>query len=146
MIKKRTQHSSVWDMVAESLEDLSQVKDVTTSLREFDQLKYPTPKQYTAQDIRQIRGKLHVSQAVFAHLLNTKLTTVQKWERGVNIPSGPASRLLQIFESKIKKPLLRRSLTVKVQKQMRDKKISLNDLLKDLKSDRRQSRERNSPR
>ena len=103
MIKKRTQRSSVWDMVAESLEDLSRVKDVTTSLREFDQLKYPAPKQYTARDIRQIREKLHVSQAVFAHLLNTKLTTVQKWQRGVNTPAGPASRLLQIFESKIKK-------------------------------------------
>jgi putative transcriptional regulator len=101
MIKKRTQHS-VWDMVAESLEDLSRVKDVTTSLRELNELKYPAPKQYTAPDIRHIREKLHVSQAVFAHLLNTKLTTVQKWERGVNVPSGPASRLLQIFESKIK--------------------------------------------
>ena len=36
------------------------------------------------------------------------------------------------------KPLLRRSLAGKAQKQMREKKISLNDLLKDLKSERRQ--------
>ncbi len=36
------------------------------------------------------------------------------------------------------KPLLRRSLTKKVQKQMRDKKMSLNSLLKDLKYERRQ--------
>ncbi|MBI5415369.1 MAG: helix-turn-helix domain-containing protein [Candidatus Omnitrophica bacterium] len=102
MIKKRTQYN-MWDMVAESLEDLSRVKDVTTSMRQLDELKYPAPKEYTARDIRHIREKLHVSQAVFAHLLNTKLTTVQKWERGVNTPAGPASRLLQIFESKIKK-------------------------------------------
>ena len=38
MIKKRTQHNSVWDMVAESLEDLSKVKDVTASMREFNDL------------------------------------------------------------------------------------------------------------
>lgn len=36
------------------------------------------------------------------------------------------------------KLLLRRSLAKKVQKEMRDKKISLNDLLADLKSERRQ--------
>ena len=36
------------------------------------------------------------------------------------------------------KTLLRRSLAKKVQKQMRDKKISLNDLLRDLKDERRQ--------
>lgn len=36
------------------------------------------------------------------------------------------------------KPLSRRALAKKVQKQMREKKISLNDLLKDLKAERRQ--------
>ena len=77
MIKKRTRHS-IWDMVAESLEDLSKVKDVTTSMRELHGLKYPAPKQYAAHDIRHIREKLHVSQAIFAHLLNAKLTTVQR--------------------------------------------------------------------
>ena len=35
------------------------------------------------------------------------------------------------------KTLLRRSLAKKVQKEMRDKKLSLNDLLEDLKSERR---------
>lgn len=36
------------------------------------------------------------------------------------------------------KPLLRRSLAKKIEKEMRGKKISLNDLLKDLKTERRQ--------
>ncbi len=36
------------------------------------------------------------------------------------------------------KPLLRRSLAKKAQRQMRDEKISLDDLLKELKSERRQ--------
>ena len=35
------------------------------------------------------------------------------------------------------KALLRRSLAKKVQKEMREKKLSLNDLLKDLKKERR---------
>lgn len=35
------------------------------------------------------------------------------------------------------KPLMRRALSQKVQKHMREKKVSLNDLLKDLKAERR---------
>ena len=38
------------------------------------------------------------------------------------------------------KPLLRRSLAGEVRKEMRDKKLSLNDLLENLKEERRQYR------
>ena len=41
------------------------------------------------------------------------------------------------------KTLLRRSLARKVQKEMRDKKLTLNDLLKDLKKEGRQYRKEN---
>ena len=41
------------------------------------------------------------------------------------------------------KPLLRRALAKKVQTEMRNKKISLNDLLKDLKNERRQYMKKN---
>ena len=41
------------------------------------------------------------------------------------------------------KPLLRRSLAKKAQKEMREKKISLNDLLADLKNERRQYMKKN---
>jgi len=101
MIKKRvSKEDSITEMVRESLDALSTVKDVSQSIREFNKLQYPEPRHYKPKDIQRIRKKLHVSQAVFAHLLNTKITTVQKWERGVNEPNGPASRLLQILEQK----------------------------------------------
>jgi len=100
MIKKRNSQHGVMGMVEESLDDLSQIKDVAQSIRKFNKLKYPSPREYTAEDVQNIRKKLHVSQSVFAYLLNTQITTVQKWERGVNTPSGPASRLIQILEKK----------------------------------------------
>ena len=87
-------------MVEESLLDIAQVKDISVTLDKFYKLKYSAPHPYKARDIRKLRKKLRISQSVLAHLLNTKLTTVQKWERGVNQPNGPASRLLQILESK----------------------------------------------
>ena len=107
MIKKRSfKEGSITEMVWESLQGLSKVKDVSQSIDEFNKLQYPAPKHYGPKDVRRIRKKLRVSQAVLAYLLNTKLTTVQKWERGVNEPNGPASRLLQLLDHKGPKPLL----------------------------------------
>ncbi len=51
----------------------------------------------------------------------------------------PKSKTLVVNSYKVTpKPLLRRSLAKKVQKEIRAKKISINDLFKDLKKERRQ--------
>lgn len=47
-------------------------------------------------DIGAIREELHVSQAVFAKMLNVSKSTAVSWERGNRKPSGAAVRLLQI--------------------------------------------------
>ena len=41
-----------------------------------------------------------VSQAVFARLLNTSLSTVQKWEIGQKKPTGTALKLLRLVEKR----------------------------------------------
>jgi putative transcriptional regulator len=93
-------NSSILDMVEGELKNLSTIKDTSVSIQEFDKIKYPLPKSFTSKKVSAIRKKLNVSQPVFAHLLNVKTTTVQKWERGVNSPSGASSRLLELFERK----------------------------------------------
>ncbi len=50
------------------------------TLREFDQLCLPPVEPLQPDQIKKIREASHVSQAVFARLLNTSLSTVQKWE------------------------------------------------------------------
>jgi len=92
-------------MVESELKGLSKIMDVSVSMREFDQLKYPLPKKYGAQDIKNIRYKLRVSQTVLAVILNIQPTTLQKWEMGINKPSGPAARLLQLVEQKGEKAI-----------------------------------------
>lgn len=99
-MKKKNKTYKIEDMVERSLHDISKVKDVSESIKEFNKIKYPEPKHYKSADIVKIRKRCHISQAVLAYVLNTKVTTVQKWERGVNSPSGPTSRLLQIVEKK----------------------------------------------
>lgn len=46
--------------------------------------------------IKGLRETLHVSQSVFAKLLNTSVSTIQKWEVGDKRPSGPSLKLLNV--------------------------------------------------
>jgi len=45
-----------------------------------------------------IRESSRVSQAVFAALLNTSVSTVQKWEIGQQKPTGTALKLLHLVQ------------------------------------------------
>ena len=98
-MKKNSFNSMVLDMVEEELQAASQIKDVSTTIKEFNKIKYPAPKHYTKKDVIRIRKKLHVSQAVFAYLLNASESTVRKWEIGAKEPGGANCRLLQIIEN-----------------------------------------------
>jgi putative transcriptional regulator len=59
----------------------------------------PPPPAYDADAIRALRIRLGLSQRAFADVLNVSDKTVKAWEQGVNAPSGPASRLLEIVAS-----------------------------------------------
>ncbi len=67
---------------------------------EFDALCHLDVHEMPPQKIRSLREKAHVSQAVFAAVLNISLSTVQKWEVGDKKPSGPSLKLLNLIERK----------------------------------------------
>lgn len=70
------------------------------TMRKFDRLCLPPVEPLQPEEIRQIREKSHVSQAVFAAMLNTSLSTVQKWEVGQKHPTGTALKLLHLVQNK----------------------------------------------
>lgn len=70
------------------------------TLREFDRLCLPPVELLKPEQIRQIRESSRVSQAVFAALLNTSVSTVQKWEIGQKKPTGTALKLLHLVQKK----------------------------------------------
>lgn len=70
-----------------------------TTWREINMLADELPP-YGPDDVRRIRQKTQMSQAVFAKLLGTRVKTVQKWEQGQSKPSGPARRLLDVVDRK----------------------------------------------
>ena len=93
--------SKILDAVHETARDLRKagVMDEVT-MREFDALCLPPVKRYTAADIRRMRARLRVSQAVFAAYMNVGKTTVQQWEQGQKKPNGPSLKLLDLVDRK----------------------------------------------
>lgn len=70
------------------------------TLREFDRLCLPPIEPLEPQEIKRIREASRVSQAVFARLLNTSVSTVQKWEIGQKKPTGTALKLLHLVQKR----------------------------------------------
>ncbi len=59
------------------------------------------PVKYKAKDIKKIRAKQKMSQGFLAKYLNVSVKTVQSWESGKRVPSGPSLRLLEIVDKGI---------------------------------------------
>ncbi|MGB8700798.1 MAG: DNA-binding transcriptional regulator, partial [Thermosynechococcaceae cyanobacterium] len=73
---------------AKGLYDAGAISKVT--MREYDHLCLQPVEPLTPEQIKQIRENTNVSQAVFASVLNTSVSTVQKWEIGQKHPTGTA--------------------------------------------------------
>jgi putative transcriptional regulator len=69
-------------------------------MREFDALALPRVRDLSPRQIRAVRQRARMSQAVFAAFLNTSVSTVQKWEVGEKKPSGPSLKLLNVIDQK----------------------------------------------
>jgi putative transcriptional regulator len=68
------------------------------TMREFDHLRLAPTLPLHPTQIKRIRETSRVSQAVFAALLNTSVSTVQKWEIGQKRPTGTALKLLHLVQ------------------------------------------------
>jgi putative transcriptional regulator len=95
MMRKR-----IFDEARETMRGLHEAGAIDKqTLRDFEARALPPPS-YTADTIRSLRERLHVSQGVFAAYLNASVSTVQKWENGEKKPSGAALRLLSVIDRK----------------------------------------------
>ena len=97
----RKKKSRILEAVRETVNGLHKagVMDQVT-LREFDQLSLPPVEPLKPAQIKRIRETSRVSQAVFARLLNTSVSTVQKWEIGQKRPTGTALKLLHLVQKR----------------------------------------------
>ena len=82
----------------EALHDVGAIDKQT--MREFDAACLTPVHVLTADEIKQIRLREHISQPVFARYLNVSKNLVSDWERGIKKPGGPALRLLTVIQKK----------------------------------------------
>lgn len=75
------------------------INDIT--MKEFDTLCFAPVHSLKPIEIKRLRTKIvHVSQPVFAAILNVSASTIKKWETGEKKPSGSALKLLNIIQRK----------------------------------------------
>ncbi|HEY4364924.1 MAG TPA: DNA-binding transcriptional regulator [Bryobacteraceae bacterium] len=70
------------------------------TMRQFDENCLTPVHEFRAGEIRALRERENVSQAVFAHYLNVSTASVSKWERGEKRPAGPSLKLLSLVENR----------------------------------------------
>ena len=99
---KRNQHKSrLLEAVHETARDLHKLGVIDKrTMREYDFLCIEPVSAYSAEQIRSLRERYRLSQAVMAAVLNTSLSTIQKWELGDKHPAGPSLKLLSILDRK----------------------------------------------
>ena len=69
------------------------------SVKEAGEIKQKKRKakrvfRYAVPNVKDIRKKLHASQADFASMIGVSARTLQNWEQGRRTPEGPARALL----------------------------------------------------
>ena|SRR5471032_177580 len=88
---------NLFNELMEGFDALEQERAGKLTLKQVAVEYQPVPKM-TAQEVVQLRQKLHVSQQVFARRLRTEVRTIANWEQGVSSPNAQASILLRLVD------------------------------------------------
>jgi putative transcriptional regulator len=101
MATKHTKRSRILEAVEETMADLRRLGFIDKRKQQgIEALVLKPIPRYTGRQIRALRERENVSQAVLASLLNTSASTVRKWEIGDKRPSGPSLKLLNLLDRK----------------------------------------------
>lgn len=92
--------NSIKKAIGETVQDLvnSGIKTSFTE-KELNTLGVSIPEiNLSTNQIREIREKLHLSQTVFAKLLNVSPSSIRQWEQGKRQPTGSTQVLLDLLK------------------------------------------------
>jgi putative transcriptional regulator len=94
-------NSKILDAVHETARDLHKLGFIDKrAMASYNALCIPSVPEYTSEQIKSLRERYQISQSVLATVLNTSLSTIQKWEIGEKHPGGPSLKLLNILDRK----------------------------------------------
>ena len=94
--------SKTYDMIADSFQEL--ISDYETTggknlTHDTFRIAFEPAKEFTAEDVKNIRARNHLTQSLLAKFLCVSKKTVEAWESGRNQPNGPSRRLLELLDS-----------------------------------------------
>lgn len=91
---------SINEAISSTVSDMLEIGlETSFTKKELDEMGVQiAPVSISAQEIREIRKKLNVSQAVFAKLLNVSLSSIRQWEQNLRKPSGSTMILLELLQ------------------------------------------------
>src|SRR3546814_8668584 len=108
MTNKTQMESSILTAVHETASDLHRQGFISKrTMSRYDALCLEPIPAYNSEDIRTMREKFKLSQAVLASVLNTSVSTIRKWEQGDKHHSGPSLKLLNLLDRKALDAVLR---------------------------------------
>lgn len=85
--------------IHETIDSLCQIGAISKqTMAPFDETCLTAVKLWEPHQIKALREREGVTQALFARYLNVTTSLVSKWERGEKRPSGPALKLLALVE------------------------------------------------
>ena len=101
MTAKRIAKSRILDAAHETASDLHKLGFIDKrKMQQYEALCLQPIPDYDSNQIKDLRDRYRISQAVLAAVLNTSLSTVRQWEIGDKHPSGPSLKLLNILDRK----------------------------------------------
>ena len=83
-------------ILGEDFKDL--LTEDTYELLTYKTADIPEPQTYTADAIKSIRKKMHVSQPVFASIVGVKKGAISAWECGARSPDPTVCRFMRVLE------------------------------------------------
>ena len=98
---KRKAQSPILESVHETALGLHRLGFIDKrKMQEYDALCLEPIPDYDGREIKRIRTRHNLSQAVFAAVLNTTVSTVVQWEGGKKHPRGTSLKLLNLVDRK----------------------------------------------
>ncbi len=101
-----TKTSNLTKALLETADDMRRAGILTETghekitLRHLGDMRGPIARSITGAEIRALRERARLSQAVFAQVLNLTVGYVSQLERGTKQPTGPALVLLDVIRRK----------------------------------------------
>lgn len=90
--------SKVSDGIMRGLQEAVEYSKGNLGARKIKRTFNPVKESYSAEEIKEIRNNLGMTQGMFAGVIGVSKKTVESWEAGRYTPDGAARRLISILQ------------------------------------------------